>query len=232
MRPYRYRAWWLLAIAAWGIPALAGGSAPGPQKADPAAEAARLLDLVHRLEARYRALPSFRASFTQSFTSVTFGAEEEARGVLHVLPPHRMRWDYEQPPGQVGIFDTGKWWLINPVEKEVQIKEPNSAQTSPIIDILAGRSDLLSLFAVRWAEGAGPAPGCAVVEFVPREVRDDLDLLLAEVEMETGTLRKVEVIDPLGNQMTFHLSPPEPEPPLPASAFEVSVPEGYVTTSE
>lgn len=224
------RIWTLTAAAALSLCGLASAAPPKPP--DPAAEAARLVELVGRMEGRYRPLASFRASFTQTFTSVTFGAEDEARGVLHVVPPHRMRWEYQEPPGQIGIFNQGKWWLVNPQDREVQVKEPGTAQTSPVIDLLSGRSDLLGLFAARWADGVKPAPGHAVVEFVPREVRDDIELLVAEIEVKTGTLARVEVIDPLGNTMTFRLGSPEAEPALPDSAFEVIIPEGYVVTTE
>jgi outer membrane lipoprotein-sorting protein len=218
-----------LALAAAAGAAAAVPAGPAAVAAAPDAVAA----LLQRAEARYRASGAFRVSFRQTFESSAFGTGDEARGTIHVAPPRRALWDYDEPKGQKGVLDGNTWWFVVPEDREVQVREVQPGEDSPLSDLLAGRSDLLRLFAASAVpEGAAPPPaaGRGWVELRPRTPRDDIEWLRLEIDRASGDVRRVEVADPLGGRMLFELGAPVREAPLPDAAFRVDVPPGWTLT--
>ncbi|MCE5247373.1 MAG: outer membrane lipoprotein carrier protein LolA [Candidatus Polarisedimenticolia bacterium] len=196
--------------------AAALAAAPGPDEA---------LRLVER---RYRALSSFKLSFAQRYSSTTFGAEDEARGTLTVAPPGRMLWVYDKPAGQRGAMDGTRYWLIDPEDRQVKIRERGPEASDPLSDLLAGRVDLARIFA---AKLVASSRGRLALELTPRSPREDMDRALLEVDPD-GTVRRIEVVDPLGNKMVYELGVPAPAPPPSAEAFRLVVPPGYAEIHE
>jgi len=220
-----------LATAAASVAAApAGPPATAPASPGPAPEA--VVALLRKAEARYRGSGSFRVPFRQSFESSAFGAGDEAHGTIHVSPPRRILWDYAEPKGQRGVLDGNTWWFVVPEDREVQVREVQPGEDSPLSDLLAGRSDLLKVFsAARPPDDATPtAPGRGLVELRPQKPRDDIEWLRLEIDAATGDVRRVEVADPLGGRMLFELGAPVRESPLPDASFRVDVPAGWTLT--
>jgi outer membrane lipoprotein-sorting protein len=215
----------LLAVAgSFGVPARAADSPAAGEVRD-------LLELLHRVEARYRALPPFKLTFTQSYASSTFGGADEARGTIHVVPPRRILWVYDDPQGQRGALDGDRYWFLDPVDKEVRVHDRDPAAPDPLAELLAGRLEVARVFGVaRSVEKT--ARGRVLLELTPREPRDDLERALLEVDEKDGTVRRVEVIDPLGNRFGYRLGPPVPSPAPPESAFRLVVPPGYARSRD
>jgi outer membrane lipoprotein carrier protein len=219
----------LLALAAAAGSAAAVPAGPAAPVAPVPAAPDAVVALLRKAEARYRGSGSFRASFRQSFQSSTFGAGDEAHGTIHVAPPRRVLWDYVEPKGQRGVLDGDTWWFVVPEDREVQVREVQPGEDSPLSDLLAGRSDLLKLFhAAKAPDGATPAAaGRGLVELRPQKPRDDIEWLRLEIDVATGDVRRVEVADPLGGRMLFELGAPVREAALPDAAFRVEVPPGW-----
>ena len=226
----------LLALAAVpGAPAAPPAAQPvrpAPASAAPAPAPEAVAALLRKAEARYRGSGSFRVPFRQVFESSAFGAGDEAHGTIHVSPPRRMLWDYAEPKGQRGVLDGNTWWFVVPEDREVQVREVQPGEDSPLSDLLAGRSDLLKVFvAASPPEAATPSvPGRGLVELRPRKPRDDIEWLRLEIDAATGDVRRVEVVDPLGGRMLFELGAPVRESPLPDASFRVDVPAGWTLT--
>ncbi len=223
----------LLALALPGALVAAAATRPG-WAADPppaAAPGRDLLDLLQRVESRYRALPPFKVSFTQSYASTTFGGSDEARGTIHVVPPARILWIYDEPAGQKGALDGDRYWFLDPADKEVRIHERDPGAPDPLAGLLAGRLDVARVFGVARARERAPK-GRVVLELTPREPRDDLDRALLEVDEKDGTVRRVEIVDPLGNRFGYRLGPPVPAAAPPDAAFRLVVPPGYAQSRD
>ena len=193
--------------------------------------ARRLQDLAARIETRYRSLPPFKVAFTERYTSTTFGSRDEARGTLHVVPPSRMLWIYDRPEGQRGALDGTVYWLIDPVDRQVTVRERPAGLADPLADLLAGRIELGKAFMVQEARGRAPA-GRVLLELVPREPREDMDRAVLEADEADGTLRRLGIVDPLGNRFEYELGSPVPAAAPPADAFKLVVPQGYAETRE
>jgi outer membrane lipoprotein-sorting protein len=211
-------------------------AAEPPRDADPEEalrQARRLVEVVQRVQSHYRELGAFRAPFELQIVSPTFGEEEAETGMLHVVPPAKMLWDYERPEGQTAVFDGQTWWLISPEDHTVTRHEVDPRARSPLIDLLAGDRELLDEFSGRLVEGAeDAAEGRVQLQLIPRETREDVELVVVTVEPESGVLRRIEVVGPLGGSQVLKLGRPVEEAPLPPERFDVTVPEGYTLLEE
>ncbi len=216
----------LVLTPAAAVPARAAGPAP-----DAARSAQDLQALLHRIETRYRALPSFKVPFTQRYTSSTFGARDEARGTLHVVPPSRMLWLYDVPEGQRGALDGDRYWLIDPEERQVTVRARGAGGSDPLTDLLSGRLDLGKVFAAEPLP-RGEAAGRTLLQLLPRTPRDDMERAVLEVDEKDGTVRRLDVEDPLGNRFEYFLGAPVAAPAPPASAFKLVVPAGYTESRD
>jgi outer membrane lipoprotein-sorting protein len=234
VRPFACRA--VAGLAA----ALAGAVLLLPQaRADQAREAAEqareLVDLLRSVEGRYRSLGPFRVSFEMIYESPAFGVEDVEKGVIHVDPPQRMLWLYdptEDQPARRAVLDGRTWWHVDPGLEQVRRFERPPGAPDPLNDLLAGRLDLLAVFSASPSLDPAEEEALAVVELIPREPREDLELAVAQIDRRSGDLRRLDVIDPLGSRMIVRLSAPEPERALPDESFEVAVPEGYTLIRE
>ncbi len=241
----RRRAALRAAMAAVAVFALAAGALP-PISADPeqpadeprspeaeaVAEARRIIGVARKTEERYRSSGPFRVSFEQGYASSTFQFEEENAGTIHVVPPRRMLWVYDVPEGQRAVLDGDTWWLVEPELRQVSRRDRRPGEADPLVDMLSGRLELLSFFSARPSVEPAEEEGQVVVELIPRTARDDMDLAIVWIDAATGDMRRVDVIDPLGNRMTFRFGRPVAEDPPPEGAFRVSVPSGYTLVRE
>ena len=198
---------------------------------DPSAalsEAKKVVEIVHRLERRYRQMGSFQLDFTQSYASPVFGMEDEQQqGTILARCPDRMRIDYVRPPGQYAVFDGNTWWLVEPDEQTVTRARRDSGQGNPLLDLLAGSTDLLRIFAAR--PDTLPAPeGRVRLLLLPREEREDIEDLVLEIDTRTGDLRRAEVVGPLGGRMIYVFGTPRAVSPPGDRNFQVTIPAGYL----
>lgn len=210
-------------LTAWVGPAWA-------QVSEPEAALARAEALVSQVEQRYRALDSFKLTFRQHYRSATFGAEEETRGTL-VVAGSRMLWLYDVPRGQRGALDGDRYWLIVPEDRQVIVREIAPGGADPLAQLLSGRADIRHTFLVSPVPEASSSAG-VVVELTPREHREDLERAVLEIDVREVAVRRLEVVDPLGNRMIFELGAPVRAPAPPPGAFKLTIPSGFAVTKE
>ncbi len=225
------RRWWCLLAAI--LPA-----------ALPAVPAARDLDpglLLERLTGRYGSLAPFAVRFRQSLVSPTFGEEEQARGRIIVGRGGRLAWIYEEPAGMRAVYDGTKWQVLDPEERELVIHRtdlPGREGDRLLADLLAGRARLSDPFAILPGDD-GSSPGGAEtrgwvrLRLLPREPRDDLEWVGLAIDPGPPDLRRVLVVDPLGNRLRIDLGAPEHlAGGVPPGTFEIRVPGGYTISRD
>lgn len=195
----------------------------------PAKRTAGVAGLLRKVQQRYR-IPSFQVEFSQAYFSATFGAEDEARGVVQVSRG-RMVWTYSEPAGQLGAFDGEQYWLIVPRDKQVILRKRGPGEQDPLTELLTGRLDLARVFNVQMAEKQPGGQRVALL-LTPKAQREDLDRALIELDPRDGTLRRLEVLDPLGNRMVFQLGVPKACNPPGDSAFTLTIPPGFSTVQD
>lgn len=179
-----------------------------------------------QISQRYAAAGTFRMSFEQRYESAGFGTEVQGKGTVTVAAG-RLLWDYRQPAGRRGAFDGTQWWMLDPEDRQVVIKSVGQAGEDPLVGLLSGRPDALHSFAATESSDAASAGGDLVLHLTPRDARDDLELVLLELTRATSTVRRVTVVDPLGNRTTFLFGTPESCAEPRAAAFRLNIPKGY-----
>lgn len=182
---------------------------------------------IERVLARYAARGTYRVRFEQRYESPTFGAEVQGRGVVTVGTKGRVVWDYELPAGRRGAYDGTIWWMLDPTDRQVVIRDGPELQDSPLLAVLAGRWRRLEGFSVVRSSERPEAGGDQVYELTPDAPRDDLERVVLEFEQTSALLRRVSVIDVLGSRMTFRFEAPQAAAAPPAARYELSIPRGY-----
>ncbi len=187
---------------------------------------------IARLADRYARAGTFKARFEQRYESSSFGAEVQGAGTVTVVADGRMLWEYRSPPGRRGAVDGTIWWMLDPRDMQVIVREGVEATDGPLARLLSGRIRTLEGFSA--GQGSGPAatPTNHLIELTPLTPRDDLERLIVETDADSTTLVRVSIVDTLGNRMEFVFGPPERCSIPPASAFKLVVPKGYDLVKE
>jgi outer membrane lipoprotein-sorting protein len=96
-------------------------------------------EAVTRLQARYEATRSMRATFRQRVESPTLAAPLESHGTVLFERPNRMRWDYAAPDEQLIVGDGKTLWIYQPDLKQA-IRAPlrDAFQAQTPLTFLAG----------------------------------------------------------------------------------------------
>jgi outer membrane lipoprotein carrier protein len=199
---------------------LAAAAAPGR-----AAEADRL---VERIQATYDGLRDLTAEFHQRSTVGSVGRTLEARGVLYLKRPGRMRWEYQAPEARLIVTDGKVLWMYTPDERQVLVQDLADAFAgSTPLAFLLGLGNLRRDFAVRPVEHAGTRQaGLPVLELRPRHPDPVIARVLVEVELARAVVTKATIFDQFGNTNVLDFSAIRLNVGLPDAQFAFAVPPG------
>jgi len=159
-------------------------------------------EAVTRLQARYEATRSMRASFRQRVESPTLAAPLESHGTVLFERPNRMRWDYAAPDEQLIVGDGKTLWIYQPDLKQA-IRAPlrDAFQAQTPLTFLAGLgrverdfdASLVREDAASW-----------VLKLVPKGDTEMGTLVLVVRKADAG-LAEARITDPVGTttSLTF-----------------------------
>ena len=94
-------------------------------------------DLLKTVEQRYNRADSLQVLFREDYTK-TGHAKRSESGVLELRKPGRMRWEYSDPKGKLGVGDGKIFWVYYPSENRVEktpLKETDDLE-APIAFLL------------------------------------------------------------------------------------------------
>jgi outer membrane lipoprotein carrier protein len=75
--------------------------------------------LLRRVEKRYNGARTLQVHFAETYTQRGRAARTES-GVLYLLKPGRMRWEYTQPAGKLFVCDGKTFFLFSPSTGQVE----------------------------------------------------------------------------------------------------------------
>jgi outer membrane lipoprotein carrier protein len=184
--------------------------------ADPAADARA----AERLDSALRGLSSLRAEFRQSVTDANGQPLESSEGTVSLARPGRFRWDYRAPP-QLLVSDGTTVWFYDVDLAQVTVRPAaETLATTPAL-LLAGKGDLKASFAIT---DGGEQDGLAWSRLTPRD--GDGDFKELRVGLAGDELRRMTVIDRLGQTTSLEFSRIERNPRLEDEAFRFNPPPG------
>ena len=198
---------WVAFLAAF-LPWVAGADAASDARA------------AERLEVALKGLSSLRAGFRQTVTDIQGAQTESAEGTVALARPGKFRWDYRTPP-QLIVSDGTTVWLYDVDLAQVTIRPAADSLSGTPALLLSGQSDLRGEFAI--ADG-GEADGFAWCRLTPKNA--DSDFRELSVGIKGGELRRMVLVDRLGQTMSIEFDRIERNPRLDASTFSFTPPPG------
>ena len=184
--------------------------------ADPAADAAA----ARRVQSALGELQSLRAEFRQSVTDAHGRVIEEGEGTMLLARPGRFRWDY-RVPGQLIVCDGTTIWFHDIDLEQVTIRAVKDTMSGTPAMLLAGTAELQAEFEI--ADG-GQEQGFAWSRLTPR--RADGDFRLLRLGFADGVLRRMTLLDRLGQTTELQFDRVERNPRLDERQFSFTPPPG------
>jgi outer membrane lipoprotein carrier protein len=184
------------------------------------ADAAADADALRRVEQAFDALTSMRAEFRQSVTDARGELIESAEGTVSLARPGRVRWDYRVPE-QVIVSDGVTVWFHDVELEQVTIRQAADTVEGTPAMLLTGEGDLRSEFDV---SDGGKSEGLVWSRLMPR--RADGDFRELRLGFADGQLRRMTLLDRLGQTTEIEFARIERNPRLDASTFRFTPPPG------
>jgi outer membrane lipoprotein carrier protein len=194
------------------LAALLAGSAGADAPADARA--------AERLEAALQGLAGFRAEFRQVVTDAQGETIESASGTVSLARPGRFRWDYREP-AQLIVSDGTTVWFHDIDLAQVTIRPAAETLVGTPALLLSGAGDLRAEFEI--ADG-GEADGLAWCRLAPKSAEGDFREL--RVGLAGGELRRMTLIDRLGQTTRLEFDHVERNPRFEESTFRFTPPPG------
>jgi outer membrane lipoprotein carrier protein len=184
--------------------------------ADAAADAAA----AKRVQDALGGLSSLRAEFRQTVIDAEGRVIETAEGTMALARPGRFRWDYRTPE-QLIVSDGDTVWFYDVGLEQVTIRRAaETLQGTPAM-LLAGEGDLAAEFVIA---DAGRSDGLAWSLLTPR--RGDADFRELRLGLADRELRRMNLLDRLGQTTDLAFDRIERNPRLDASLFSFTPPPG------
>ncbi len=97
----------------------------------------KLKDVVNGIELRYNSMATMQADFSQDLVYAGSQRMHET-GLLRLLRPQRMRWDYSSPEGKLIVGEGDFIKMFNPLTNQVRTVEmsPTADMTAPLAFLL------------------------------------------------------------------------------------------------
>ncbi len=185
-----------------------------------------LSDLLSRLESYYRTSPGITADFEQTLESRTLSRPIHEAGTVSLKPPGRMRWEYEKPRGKLAITDGARAYLYLPEDEQVFVGRIQDLDRGAVASgLLLGAASLRRDFRV---EGERMADGEErwLLKLTPNSPDFPYDSITLEVEQESGAIRRMLLLDPLGNRVEYRFDHLRVVRHLPDRLFVYRIPKG------
>jgi outer membrane lipoprotein carrier protein len=204
-----------------GTISFGGGQNPPPGPARTDVEA-----IVRRVEERYQAAKTLKATFLQRRSEGKRVHEIEA-GTVYFRRPGRMRWEYESPETKLFVSD-GKWvWFYVPSDRTVtraKVKEADDARVP--LAFLTGKARLGRFCRrVELADAHVLAPGNVALRCLPKPSGSGFHDAIVEVTSEYA-LARIIVREPGDIETEFRFGNWEENLPLSEALFRFQAPPG------
>jgi outer membrane lipoprotein carrier protein len=173
-----------------------------------------------RLETALKDLSSFRAQFRQTVTDANGQLTESAAGTVALARPGRFRWDYREP-AQLIVSDGTTVWLYDVDLAQVTIRPAAETLVGTPALLLSGQADLHAEFAV---SDGGVDEGLAWSLLSPKDPKSDFREL--RIGIAEGKLRRMVLVDRLGQTTRLDFDRIERNPSLDPGSFSFTPPPG------
>ncbi len=180
------------------------------------------------LDSYLAGLATLRVDFTQTLTDGRGRKVEAVAGSLIVQRPGRFRWEVRpaaSKPGspftQLMVADGRNVWFFDRDLEQVTVRAANGALTATPAMLLSGTMDLRTAFELR------AAPRNAGLDWViVKPKRADAEFREARLGFATGELRRMDLLDKLGQTAIITFAAARRNAPVQAAELTFTPPAG------
>ncbi|RMF88014.1 MAG: outer membrane lipoprotein carrier protein LolA [Nitrospinota bacterium] len=190
-----------------------------------------LSTVLERAQQRYAETKTLQAEFQQTSLIKSVGEEQQARGIVYIQKPGRMRWEYRSGENQILVTNGETLWFYFPEEHQViQERLDRVFQSRAPALFLAGEGKLEELFTVQAVEGADSP----TLRLLPKTPHPMLQELVVRFDPQTWDVVESQTRDFLGNVTTIRFHNIRVNVPLSPALFHFQIPPGteVITPSE
>lgn len=204
--------------------AIAAVSAPGASTPD-------LNKIISGVQKRYDKVQTYKVAFHQTLTSPVFKkVVREADGVIFLLKPGKIRWEYKTPEKRVYLIDGEFFWDYDPAAKQVLKIPAKDALAGDIPHgFLFGAGNFGKDFNVKYIGEAttGPAPGYRI-SLNPKD--ENLQMIMKDLALtikpDDFSVVSSSFTDAQGNINEYTFSKIEMNPKIDPELFVFKTPPG------
>ena len=186
-----------------------------------AVDSATLSKAIDGLQRHYRETKTLSAKFTEEIAPVG-GSRRERTGIVYLMKPGRMRWEYDAPSREVLVSDGTLIYNYDPELNQVVEAPLAQVLRSPgATEFLLGVGDIKKEFNAALMDD----PDATVIhlKLVSKGQGNTIELGL---DPKTYNVDSIRVIDQLGNATSLKFSDIVNNPPISGSIFNYSPPAG------
>jgi len=179
-------------------------------------------DLAQKVDTHYNQLHSLKAGFTESYEGM--GIRRTESGMLLLLKPGRMKWEYSEPAGKLFLLDGTFAWFYSRGDSQVQrisAKELDDLR-SPLRFLLGHTQLERELSNLTLTPVAG---GRYALTGQPKGQEKRVARLALTVTAD-GTITGIEIEEPDGALTRFTFTGEQPNVSVPAETFRFKAPTG------
>jgi outer membrane lipoprotein carrier protein len=177
-------------------------------------------------DAHYNHLKSFKAAFTEGYSSA--GISRSESGILWLKKPGRMRWEYHQPREKLFLTDGKTAYFYVPGEhqaRKADVKKLDDIR-SPLRYLLGKTKLEKELDGLSFAPDVKPLQsGNTVLRGIPKDMKDRVSDVLLEIS-PSGQISRIVVHEVDGATTDFRFSGFEENIPVEDALFRFTAPPG------
>jgi outer membrane lipoprotein carrier protein len=179
----------------------------------------------------YGSLKSMKIHFSQTYEAN--GILQEESGILWILKPGRMRWEYTSPENKLFLVDGKASYFYVPSDKQVSKRKLTQEDVRlTAFSFLVDQSNLEQDFQIETAKAESPIPeNLRVLKLIPRRALENVEFLLLGIRPDKPEILIMVIQELTGARNSFAFSGMEENPTIKASLFELTVPKGVEVLS-
>ncbi|MEE2821629.1 MAG: outer membrane lipoprotein carrier protein LolA [Acidobacteriota bacterium] len=191
----------------------------------PLVQAETVDQIMSRFQDRYDDLDSFSAEFDQLFQGRTHHLRES--GVVMMRRPDKMYWEYESPTPKFFVSDGYRSYFYVPRDKQVIVSEQHLREIQSPLLFLLGEGNIQEAFNAEFNEREEALePANKLIKLIPKEPQGEFSFLILEVNLSDYLIRRLIVVEPIGNRNEYILSNVQINIQIPDEQFDFEVPAG------
>jgi outer membrane lipoprotein carrier protein len=195
------------------------------QQQAPGAGAGTAEALAKALDARYKTIRDFSATFVQTYRGGALRTQSKEAGTVKIRKPGLMRWLYTAPEKKEFVSDGHSIYSYFPADRQVMVSRvPSDLESTTPALFLAGKADIARDFVAEFAPS--PVEGTIGLKLTPRRGEANVDYFIVATERPSLQIRGLAARDAQGGDSTLVFSNLKENQGISDKEFAFRIPKG------